>query len=119
MKEARPTRHIVTSEGQLFLMTASDPRFSRTHKHVALAQDMRQKVIVNGATSQLYLGDNGRVYAVAYDWSACEMRPIGYVRGQSCIFTTIDGSVCAPATTSVRLTALKRTGERNGVPRQH
>jgi hypothetical protein len=115
--QTMPARHIVTSAGQLFLMTASDPRFNRTHKAIALAHDMRQKVIVNGCTVQLYLGDNGRVYAVAYDWSAREVRPVGYVLGQSCVFTTLDGTVCGPATRA-SVKTVKRYCGRTGVARR-
>jgi hypothetical protein len=73
--QTRPTRHIVTSEGELFLMTASDPRFDRSHKHVTLAHETSGKTVVNGCTAHLYLGDNGHVYAVAYNWSAYEVQP--------------------------------------------
>jgi hypothetical protein len=71
----RPARHIVVSDGELFLMTASDPRFNRSHKPVTLAHETSRKTVVNDCTARLYLGDNGHVYAVGYDWSAGEVQP--------------------------------------------
>jgi hypothetical protein len=54
-------------------MTASDPRFNHSHKPVTLAHETNRETVVKDCTAQLYRGDNGKVYAVGYDWSACEV----------------------------------------------
>jgi hypothetical protein len=97
------TTHIVSGDGQLFLMTTSDPRFNLSHKPITLAHDTKGRVLINGHIERLYLGDNGQVYGVAnYDSPASQVQPLGHMpnRPDLRLYAVMDGTVCIPATVS-------------------